>query len=156
MTISTAGVVPGIRRLAEEPMQIRLAVSLHSATDDVRDTIMPINRKFPLKELLAACEYYAKVKGKMLTFEYILIDGVNDTIEQAHKLAAFARRAHAKVNLIPYNPVEGMTWHRPDRDRCKVFQHMLREAGISTMLRTEKGADIAAACGQLRLQHAKK
>jgi len=156
MTISTAGVAPGIRRLAEEPMQIRLAVSLHSATDDVRDTIMPINRKFPLKELLAACEYYAKVKGKMLTFEYILIDGVNDTIEQAHKLAAFARRAHAKVNLIPYNPVEGMTWHRPDRDRCKVFQHMLREAGISTMLRTEKGADIAAACGQLRLQHAKK
>lgn len=134
-------------------MQIRLAVSLHGATDEVRGKIMPINRKFPLKELMAACEYYAQVKGKMLTFEYILIENVNDMIEQAHKLAGMARRVHAKVNLIPYNPVEGLPWQRPDRDRCKVFQHVLRQAGISATLRIEKGTDIAAACGQLRLQH---
>ncbi len=153
MTVSTAGLVTGIRRLAEEPMQIRLAVSLHGATDEVRGKIMPINKKFPLSELLAACEYYAKVKGKMLTFEYILIENVNDSLPQAHKLAALARRVRAKVNLIPYNPVEGLPWQRPDRDRCKVFQHVLRQAGISATLRVEKGTDIAAACGQLRLQH---
>jgi len=156
MTVSTAGVVPGIQRLAEDPMQVRLAVSLHAATDEVRDKIMPINRKFPLKELMAACEFYTKTKGKMLTFEYILIAEVNDTLEQAHKLAALTRRVHAKVNLIPYNPVDRFPWRRPDRDRCKVFQHVLREAGISAQLRTEKGTDIAAACGQLRLQHEKK
>lgn len=156
MTVSTAGIVTGIRRLAEEPMQIRLAVSLHGATDEVRGKIMPINRKFPLNELVAACEYYAQVKGKMLTFEYILIEGVNDMIEQAQKLAGMARRVHAKVNLIPYNPVEGLGWQRPDRDRCKVFQHVLREAGISATLRIDKGTDIAAACGQLRLQHKEK
>jgi 23S rRNA (adenine2503-C2)-methyltransferase len=153
MTISTAGVVPGIRRLAEEPMQVRLAVSLHGATDEVRGKIMPINRKFPLKELIAACEHYSKTKGKMLTFEFILIENVNDSLEQAHKLAALARRVHAKVNLIPYNTVEGLSWRRPDRDRCKVFQHVLRQADISATLRIEKGTDIAAACGQLRLQH---
>jgi 23S rRNA (adenine2503-C2)-methyltransferase len=156
MTLSTAGLVPGIRRLAEEPMQVRLAVSLHGATDEVRDKIMPVNRTFPLKELAAACEHYAKVKGRMLTLEFILIEGVNDSLEQAHKLAALARRVHAKVNLIPYNPVEGLPWRRPGRDRCKVFQHVLREAGISATLRIEKGADIAAACGQLRLQHETK
>jgi len=153
MTISTAGIVPGIRRLAEEPMQVRLAVSLHGATDEVRSKIMPVNRKFPLSELMAACEHYAKTKGKMLTFEFILIENVNDSIEQAHKLASLAKRVHAKVNLIPYNPVEGLSWRRPDRDRCKVFQHVLRQAGISATLRIEKGTDIAAACGQLRLQH---
>ncbi len=152
MTVSTVGIVTGIRRLAEEPMQIRLAVSLHGATDDVRGKIMPINRKFPMNELVAACEYYAATKGKMLTFEYILIKDVNDMIEQAHKLAAMARRVHAKVNLIPHNPVEGLGWQRPDRDRCKVFQHVLRQAAISATLRIDKGADIAAACGQLRLQ----
>ncbi len=153
MTISTAGIVPGIRRLAEEPMQVRLAVSLHGTTDEVRGKIMPINRKFPLKELIAACEHYAKTKGKTLTFEFILIENVNDSLEQAHKLAALARRVHAKVNLIPYNPVEGLSWRRPDRDRCKVFQHVLRQADVSATLRIEKGTDIAAACGQLRLQH---
>lgn len=153
MTISTAGVVPGIRHLAEEPMQVRLAVSLHGTTDEVRGKIMPINRKFSLKELVEVCEHYAKTKGKMLTFEYILIENVNDSLEQAHKLAAMARRVHAKVNLIPYNPVEGLPWQRPERDRCKVFQHVLRQAGISATLRIDKGADIAAACGQLRLQH---
>lgn len=153
ITVSTVGLVPRIKQLADEPMQIRLAVSLHGATDEVRERIMPVNKKHPLKELLAACDYYVNTKKRMMTFEYILIDGVNDSLEQAHKLGAIARRLHAKVNLIPYNPVEGLLWRRPDRDRCKMFQHTLKSHGITSTLRMEKGADINAACGQLRLQH---
>jgi 23S rRNA (adenine2503-C2)-methyltransferase len=155
ITVSTVGLVPRIRQLADEPMQIRLAVSLHGATDEVREKIMPVNRKFPLKELLAACDYYVNTRKRMMTFEYILIDGVNDSLEQAHKLGAIAKRLHAKVNLIPYNPVEGLPWKRPDRDRCKMFQHTLQPHGVTSTLRIEKGTDINAACGQLRLQHEK-
>ena len=153
MTISTVGLAPQIRRLAGEPLQIRLAVSLHGATDEVRNKIMPVNRKHPLKELIEACEYYHLTRGRMLTFEFILIEGVNDSLEQAHKLAALAARLRAKVNLIPYNPVEGLPWRRPDRARCKAFQHVLQQRGVTSTLRTEKGADINAACGQLRLRH---
>jgi 23S rRNA (adenine2503-C2)-methyltransferase len=153
ITVSTVGLVPRIKQLADEPMQLRLAVSLHGATDEVREKIMPVNKKHPLKELLAACDYYVNTKKRMMTFEYILIDGVNDSLEQAHKLGAIARRLRAKVNLIPYNPVEGLPWKRPERDRCKMFQHTLQSHGITSTLRIEKGTDINAACGQLRLQH---
>jgi 23S rRNA (adenine2503-C2)-methyltransferase len=153
ITVSTVGLVPRIKQLADNPMQLRLAVSLHGATDEVRERIMPVNKKHPLKELLAACDYYVNTKKRMMTFEYILINGVNDTLDQAHKLSAIARRLHAKVNLIPYNPVEGLLWRRPDRDRCKMFQHTLKSHGIGSTLRMEKGTDINAACGQLRLQH---
>jgi len=153
ITVSTVGLAPQIRHLAEDPLQIRLAVSLHAATDEVRAKIMPVARKFSLKELIEACEYYSQTKGKMLTFEYILIENINDMLEQAHKLVGIARRVHAKVNLIPYNPVADLPWRRPDRDRCKAFEHVLRQAGIPSTLRTEKGTDINAACGQLRLQH---
>jgi 23S rRNA (adenine2503-C2)-methyltransferase len=155
ITVSTVGLVPRIKQLADEPLQIRLAVSLHGATDEVREEIMPVNKKYPLKELLAACDYYANTKKRMMTFEYILIEEVNDSLEQAHKLGAIARRLRAKVNLIPYNPVEGLPWRRPPRDRCKMFQHALQQRGVTTTLRTEKGTDINAACGQLRLQHQK-
>ena len=153
MTISTVGLAPRIRQLADEPMQLRLAISLHGATDSVRSQIMPVSKKHPLTELLEACDYYVNTKKRMLTFEYILIENVNDMLNQAYKLASIARRLHAKVNLIPYNPVEGLLWKRPDRERCKMFQHTLKTAGITATLRTEKGTDIAAACGQLRLQH---
>jgi 23S rRNA (adenine2503-C2)-methyltransferase len=155
ITVSTVGLVPRIKQLADEPMQIRLAVSLHGATDEVREKIMPVNKKFPLKELLAACDYYANARKRMMTFEYILIDGVNDSLEQAHKLGAIAKRLRAKVNLIPYNPVEELPWKRPDRDRCKMFQHTLQSHDVTGTLRMEKGTDINAACGQLRLQHEK-
>ncbi|MGD0059970.1 MAG: 23S rRNA (adenine(2503)-C(2))-methyltransferase RlmN [Verrucomicrobiia bacterium] len=155
ITVSTVGLVPRIKQLADEPMQIRLAVSLHGATDEVREKIMPVNKKHPVQELLAACDYYANARKRMMTFEYILIDGVNDSLEQAHKLGAIARRLHAKVNLIPYNPVEGLPWKRPDRDRCKMFQHTLQSHDVTSTLRMEKGTDINAACGQLRLQHEK-
>jgi 23S rRNA (adenine2503-C2)-methyltransferase len=151
VTVSTSGLAPQIRELAEESTQFRLALSLHGATDEVRSQIMPVNRKYPLKMLLEACDYYVAKKGR-LTFEYILIAGVNDTDEQARELAKIARRLSAKINLIPYNTVEGLEWSRPPRARQERFQSILRERGVIATLRREKGHDIAAACGQLRLQ----
>jgi 23S rRNA (adenine2503-C2)-methyltransferase len=152
ITISTSGLAPQIRKLADEPLQFRLAISLHGATDEVRGKIMPVNRKYPLRELAAACEYYQTKRGRMITFEYILIAGINDGLEQIKPLAALARRLNAKVNLIPYNRVEGLQWERPDEDRQNAFLHALEAEGITATLRREKGHDIDAACGQLRLK----
>jgi len=152
ITISTSGLAPQIRRLAAEPLQFRLAISLHGATDEVRNKIMPVNRKYPLKELVAACEEYQGQKGRMLTFEYVLIAGVNDSIEQAKPLAALARRLFAKVNLIPYNRVEGLPWERPDEETQEKFLAALEKQKVIATLRREKGHDIDAACGQLRLK----
>jgi 23S rRNA (adenine2503-C2)-methyltransferase len=152
ITISTSGLAPQIRRLAAEPLQFRLAISLHGATDEVRNKIMPVNRKYPLKELVAACEEYQGQKGRMLTFEYVLIAGVNDSIEQAKPLAALARRLFAKVNLIPYNQVEGLPWKRPDEETQEIFLAALEKQKVIATLRREKGHDIDAACGQLRLK----
>jgi len=152
ITISTSGLAPQIRRLADEPLQFRLAISLHGATDEVRNKIMPVNRKYPLKELVAACEDYQGQKGRMLTFEYILIAGVNDSIEQARPLAALAKKLFAKVNLIPYNQVEGLPWERPSEEACENFLAALEKQKAIATLRREKGHDIDAACGQLRLK----
>ena len=151
ITVSTSGLAPQIRELANESTQFRLALSLHGATDEVRSQIMPVNRKYPLKVLLEACDYYVAKKRRMM-FEYILIAGVNDTDEQARELAKIARRLSAKINLIPYNTVEGLEWSRPSRARQEKFQSILRKHGVVATLRREKGHDIAAACGQLRLQ----
>ena len=151
ITVSTSGLAPQIRELAEDPTQFRLALSLHGATDEVRSQIMPINRKYNLNTLLDACDYYVARKRRMM-FEYILIGGVNDSEEQAHELAKHAHRLSAKVNLIPYNTVEGLEWSRPSRARQERFHAILRQHGIVSTLRLEKGHDIAAACGQLRLQ----
>ncbi len=152
ITISTSGLAPQIRRLAAEPLQFRLAISLHGATDEVRNKIMPVNRKYPLKELVAACEDYQGHKGRMITFEYILIAGVNDALEQARPLAALAKKLFAKVNLIPYNRVEGLPWERPDEAVCEDFLAALEKQKVVATLRREKGHDIDAACGQLRLK----
>ena len=152
ITVSTSGLAPQIRRLADEPLQIRLAISLHAATDEVRNQIMPINRKYNIETLLSACDYYAGRKKQRLTFEYILIAGVNDADDQAYLLARHARRLSAKVNLIPYNTVEGLEWSRPSRNRQEKFLSILRAHKIAATLRREKGHDIDAACGQLRLQ----
>jgi 23S rRNA (adenine2503-C2)-methyltransferase len=151
ITVSTSGLAPQIRELANEATQFRLALSLHGATDKVRGQIMPVNRKYPLNVLLEACDHYVRKKRRM-TFEYILIAGVNDTDEQARELAKIARRLSAKVNLIPYNTVEGLDWSRPSRDRQEKFHSILRNHDVTATLRREKGHDIAAACGQLRLQ----
>jgi 23S rRNA (adenine2503-C2)-methyltransferase len=152
ITVSTSGLAPQIRRLADEPFQFRLAISLHGATDATRSLIMPVNRKYPLKELVSACEYYQAKKGRMITFEYILIAGVNDGPDQVPPLARLARQLHAKVNLIPYNRVEGLPWERPSDSAQEAFLHALEAQKITATLRREKGHDIDAACGQLRLQ----
>ncbi|MGB9156460.1 MAG: 23S rRNA (adenine(2503)-C(2))-methyltransferase RlmN [Chthoniobacterales bacterium] len=152
ITISTSGLVPQIRKLAEQPLQIRLAVSLHGATDDVRSGIMPVNRKYNLSALLEACRYFTSRKKQRITFEYILIAEVNDSDKQARELAKHAHALDAKLNLIPYNNVEGLDWVRPSPGRQKRFLAVLRAAGVRATLRREKGDDIAAACGQLRLQ----
>lgn len=152
ITVSTSGLAPQIRRLADEPEQFRLAISLHGATDTVRSRIMPVNRKYPVAELAASCAYYLEKKGRMITFEYILLAGVNDDLAQVQPLAALARRLHAKVNLIPYNAVDGLPWKRPDDAHCTAFAKALERLEITTTLRIEKGHDIDAACGQLRLR----
>jgi 23S rRNA (adenine2503-C2)-methyltransferase len=152
ITISTSGLAPQIRKLAQEPFQFRLAISLHGATDEVRNRIMPVNRKYPLKELVSACEDYQREKGRMITLEYILIAGVNDSLEQIQPLASLARRLHAKVNLIPYNKVEDLPWERPSEEACESFLSALENLGVTATLRREKGHDIDAACGQLRLK----
>lgn len=156
ITVSTSGLAPQIRRLAEEPPQFRLAISLHGATDDVRGRLMPVNRKYPLRELVAACQYYVERKGQMVTLEYILIAGVNDALAQVEPLARLARQLHAKVNLIPYNHVEGLNWERPDEARQEAFWSALRDRRVAATLRREKGHDIDAACGQLRLKTEKE
>jgi 23S rRNA (adenine2503-C2)-methyltransferase len=152
ITVSTSGLAPQIRRLADEPMQIRLAISLHGASDHVRSQIMPVNRRYNLETLLSACDYYISRKKQRLTFEYILIEGINDMDDQAHLLARHARRLSARINLIPYNTVEGLEWSRPSRHRQEKFLAILKQHGVVATLRREKGHDIAAACGQLRLQ----
>jgi 23S rRNA (adenine2503-C2)-methyltransferase len=152
ITVSTSGLAPQIRKLGEEPLQIRLAVSLHGATDEVRNRIMPINRRYNIETLLSACDYYHAHKKQRLTFEYILIADLNDSDEQARLLSRHAHRLSAKVNLIPYNCVSGLPWRRPSENRQEDFLAILRAEGIPVTLRREKGHDIDAACGQLRLQ----
>ena len=155
ITISTSGLAPQIRELADQPLQVRLALSLHGATDEVRQQIMPVNRKYPLAELLDACADYQEKKRKMMTLEYILIEGVNDSMEQAALLAKHARRLHAKVNLIPYNTVEGLEWKRPSDSVIDQFADVVLGGHVTATVRREKGHDIDAACGQLRLKQLK-
>jgi 23S rRNA (adenine2503-C2)-methyltransferase len=150
MTVSTSGLVPRIRDLADQPLQIRLAISLHGASDEVRSVIMPVNRKHPVAELMEACSYYGERKKQMITFEYILIEGVNDAPSEARLLAERARGLRAKINLIPYNTVEGLPWKRPSEAAQEQFLAILRDRGIAATIRREKGHDIDAACGQLR------
>ena len=153
ITVSTSGLVPEIYKLAEEPISFRLAISLHGATNAVREQIMPINRKYPLEELLPAIQKFSDSKGRMVTLEYILIDSINDDLDQAKNLVKIAKDLHAHVNLIPYNKVEGLPWKRPNIMRQKKFHDYLKAENVSATIRKEKGDDIAAACGQLRLVH---
>ncbi|MCY4013242.1 MAG: 23S rRNA (adenine(2503)-C(2))-methyltransferase RlmN [Gammaproteobacteria bacterium] len=154
VTISTAGVVPGIYDLADRS-DVSLAVSLHAARDELRNRLVPINRKYPIAELLAACRYYLARVGdrRPITFEYTLIEGVNDTLADARDLVALLRDWRCMVNLIPFNPfpVTGglPTYRRPSAARVAAFQRALLDGGLVAMLRTTRGDDIAAACGQL-------
>lgn len=152
VTLSTSGLVPKILQLAEEPLSFRLAISLHGATNEVREQIMPVNKRYPLEELIPAVKEFVEKHKRMVTLEFILIEDVNDSEEQARALAKIAKELHAHVNLIPYNTVEGLEWKRPSVVIQDNFAGILRERNVSTTLRREKGHDIAAACGQLRLK----
>jgi 23S rRNA (adenine2503-C2)-methyltransferase len=149
MTVSTAGLVPGIERLAALDLQVNLSVSLHAVTDRLRSRLMPINRKYPLEKLVAACESYIRSGGRMITLEYILIKGVNDGVDDADGLAGIARRLRAKVNLIAYSPVAGLEFETPSGADVARFRRRLEERKIRVTLRLSKGQDILAACGQL-------
>ena len=152
ITVSTSGLAPQIKKLAEFPLQLRLAISLHGASDEVRDLIMPVNKKYPLAELAEALNYWRTLKKQKLTFEFILIEGVNDSLEQARLLGQNAEGLDAKVNLIPYNTVEGLPWKRPSESQQDAFRDAVAKFDVVATLRREKGHDIAAACGQLRLK----
>ena len=152
ITVSTSGLAPEIEKLATEALSIRLAISLHGATNEVRNQIMPINKRYPLEVLIPAIEKFREIHGRMVTLEFILIDGINDSLEQARALVKIAKRLHAHVNCIPYNKVEGLEWKRPSISRQNKFVQILKEANVSVTIRREKGHSINAACGQLRLK----
>ena len=156
ITVSTCGIADKIRKLAEIKFPFRLAISLHGASDEIRTQIMPINKKYPLSEVLSAAKEFSNVCGRMITLEYILIADVNDSFQQANKLADIAKTLHAHVNLIPYNTVEGLPWKRSDASRRKAFADILERAKVSFTLRREKGSEIDAACGQLALKKKSK
>ena len=156
ITVSTSGLAPQIVKLAQEGLAVRLAISLHGATNAVRNQIMPVNKKYPLEELIPAAKAFQQQHGRMLTLEYILIDGVNDGLDQAQALVEIARELHAHVNCIPYNTVEGLDWNRPSITRQDTFVRVLRKAKVSVTIRREKGHAIDAACGQLRLKTEKE
>lgn len=151
LTISTAGIIPGIKRLAALKLQVGLAVSLHAPTDAIRDSLVPVNKRYPIKDLLAACWEYVESTGRRVTFEYILIRGVNDSAHHAKELGALLRGHLAHVNLIPMNPVEGLAFQPPSRDRVAAFQAELNRNGVPHTMRQERGRDILAACGQLQV-----
>jgi 23S rRNA (adenine2503-C2)-methyltransferase len=150
ITLSTCGVVSGIDKLTESGLKLRLAVSLHAADDQIRSQIMPINQRYPLKELFRSLRDYQKATELQLTFEYTLFKGLNDSRDQAHAVASLLKGLDAKINLIPYNPVSGLAFQAPDFGEVVAFQEVLKERGLIAMVRTEKGGDIDAACGQLR------
>ncbi len=156
ITISTCGIVPKIEQLAKEGLQVELSVSLHGATDTVRGAIMPVNKAFPVKPLIEACKKYSKATKRVITFEYILIGGVNASIRDARELGKLLKGMLCKVNLIPYNPIEEFPHEAPPYHEIVAFQQTLQDLGIKTTVRFSKGQDIQAACGQLRSVRLKK
>jgi 23S rRNA (adenine2503-C2)-methyltransferase len=149
ITVSTAGLVPGIREMSAMGLQVGLAVSLHATTDEMRTELMPVNKRWPLEELLDAAQEYGRTVGRRVTLEYTLLGGVNDTTEDADRLAAFARRLPSKVNLIPYNPVPGLQWKRPTPEAIEAFAARLYPHAPAVTVRNTMGGEIWAACGQL-------
>ena len=150
ITLSTCGIVPGIVRFAREDLSVTLALSLHAVSDVKRAEIMPVASKWTISELMDACREYFQLTGRRVTFEYSLISGVNDSIEDAVKLASLARSVHAHINLIPVNPVRERGYQRPDRDRVGSFKKELEKRNINVSVRRALGKDIDGACGQLR------
>lgn len=150
LTVSTCGIVPGIRKLAEEKFQMTLALSLHATTQEKRKQLMPIANKYDLKEVLDACHYYYEQTGRRITFEYSLVGGVNDTKQDAEELTRLIGKFPCHVNLIPVNPIKERDFVQPNKQECQAFRNKLEKNGINVTIRREMGRDIDGACGQLR------
>ena len=150
ITVSTCGIVPEIYRLAEEGFSITLALSLHAPNDEVRKTLMPIANRYGLKEVLEACRIYFEKTGRRLTFEYSLVRGVNDNLDEAKALARLIKGHHGHVNLIPVNPIKERDYVQSDKKAIEAFRSYLEGQGIAVTVRREMGRDINGACGQLR------
>ena len=149
VTLSTIGVLPALERLAGEPFMPNLAVSLHATTDDLRDTLVPVNRKYSLTDLIEACRRFPVKRRERITFEYVLLDQVNDTPADARRLVTLLNGLRAKVNLIPLNAAPGIPFSRPSDERVNAFARALADRGVTVMVRKSRGRDIRAACGQL-------
>jgi 23S rRNA (adenine2503-C2)-methyltransferase len=150
VTVSTIGLPPFIERLGSEALPVNLAISLHAPDDELRDRLIPVNRKYPIAAVVAAAREHARRTGRRVSYEYVLLRGVNDSLDQAGRLAALVRHPLSHVNLIPMNPVEGSALAPPSRRQALAFQSVLQAAGVSTTIRATRGLDIDAACGQLR------
>ena len=150
ITASTCGIVPNIRRLADEKLQITLALSLHGSTQEKRKTLMPVANKYELSEVLEACDYYFEKTGRRITFEYSLVHGVNDTEEDARELIHILGPRNCHLNLIPVNPIKERNYQKPDKKSAGNFKNKLEKSGINVTIRREMGSDIDGACGQLR------
>lgn len=153
ITVSTVGLVPMILRFARENQQVNLAVSLHAADDELRSSMLPINRKYPLSVLIPTCREYVQITHRRITFEWALIRDVNDTPEQARKLVKLIRGLHCHVNVIPLNPTTGFTGEATTHANAVAFQTILQEAGIPCTIRVRRGIDIQAGCGQLAIKN---
>jgi 23S rRNA (adenine2503-C2)-methyltransferase len=151
ITLSTVGLVPGIRRLADEARPVHLAVSLHGATDADRDALVPVGRRWPLRELMDACRYYGEKLSRRVFYEWALIDGVNDSAAHAHAVGRLLHGQDAQVNLIPLNPTVGFDGRPGRSETAKRFQEILAGHGLPSTVRQRRGLDIAAGCGQLRV-----
>ncbi len=152
ITLSTVGLVPEIRRFADEGLQVKLAISLHAATDEDRSALLPVNRRWPIADLLDACREYVRKTGRRVTFEWALIAGENDTIQMAHQLGALLQGLLCHINLIPLNPTAGYAGEASPQERIRAFQAVLSEYGIESTVRVRRGIDINAGCGQLKAE----
>ncbi|MFH1397788.1 MAG: 23S rRNA (adenine(2503)-C(2))-methyltransferase RlmN [Candidatus Omnitrophota bacterium] len=152
ITVSTCGIIPGIKKLSAEGLQVELSVSIHSADDKIRSQLMPVNNKYPLKDLIASCKEYIQKTNRQVTFEYCLIEGVNSGLPEAHKLVTMLKGMNCKINLIPFNPVSEKSFDPPGKIPVLLFKDYLLKHGLNVTLRRERGRDINAACGQLRLR----
>lgn len=152
ITISTCGVVPGIRKLAHEGLQVELSVSLHAPDDALRSALMPVNRRYSLDELFDACRFYTQTTNRIITFEYTMINGVNDSLAQAHRLSDRVKSVDGRINLIALNAIDGYSEKPPPMETIKKFCDVLEKKGINTTVRASKGSSLQAACGQLRLK----
>jgi 23S rRNA (adenine2503-C2)-methyltransferase len=153
LTLSTAGIVPRIYDLAREEIRPRLAISLTATNDELRNQLFPINRKYPLEELMKACRSYPLGERERLTFEYVMLDGINDSDGHARELVRLLSGIRAKVNLIPHNPAPELPYASSTMDRIQAFQRILTERGLPSFIRRPRGQDISAACGQLAARH---